>query len=46
MGGHHPGQQMTPAPMLLDQYFLGMDRVITFDDGSMFSGNLDPGTGW
>ncbi|EJT71403.1 hypothetical protein GGTG_10662 [Gaeumannomyces tritici R3-111a-1] len=42
----HPGQQLTPAPMLLDHYFLDMDRVITFDDGSMFSSNLDPGTGW
>lgn len=41
----HPGQQLTPAPMLLDHYFLDMDRVITFDDGSMFSSNLDPGTG-
>ncbi|KAH6648321.1 fungal-specific transcription factor domain-containing protein [Truncatella angustata] len=30
--------------MLLDQDFLNMDRVISYDDGAMFSANLDGGS--
>jgi hypothetical protein len=31
--------------MLMDQHFMKMDRVITFDDGNMFVADLDGG-GW
>lgn len=31
--------------MLLDHHFINMDRVITYDDGAMFSADLDGG-GW
>ncbi|KAF1843220.1 uncharacterized protein K460DRAFT_418323 [Cucurbitaria berberidis CBS 394.84] len=33
----------TIPQIMLDQDFTGMDRIITFDDGSMFAASFDPG---
>ncbi|KAF2798061.1 hypothetical protein K505DRAFT_346843 [Melanomma pulvis-pyrius CBS 109.77] len=38
------GEFSTIPQMILDQHFMNMDRVITFDDGSMFAAELDNGT--
>lgn len=37
------GEFNTIPQMILDQHFMNMDRVITFDDGSMFAAEMDNG---
>jgi hypothetical protein len=40
-----PRTRMGPEQVIaLDEYFIDMDRVITFNDGSLFSAGLDSGT--
>ena len=39
------GDMNGSPPMLLDPQFMGMDRVMAFDDGSMFAAGLEGG-GW
>jgi hypothetical protein len=38
------GEFNTIPQMILDQHFMNMDRVITFDDGSMFATEMENGT--
>ena len=37
------GEFNTIPQMILDQHFMNMDRVITFDDGSMFAAEMENG---
>ncbi|ORY67110.1 uncharacterized protein BCR38DRAFT_426110 [Pseudomassariella vexata] len=43
--GVDTGEFNTIPQMMLDQHFMHMDRIITFDDGSMFAANLE-GSVW